>query len=150
MKTLLIVVPFALLSLVAGCGTVNHAQYQVTGPRRADNTQAAVSADERERVREILTTIAARFKLKDFTETCLVSNVIVYFQEEDSDNPIKLTARHMNGKVLIDLMRTLPEMGETLRHQALKETLLSELKNAFGDRVSPSNFRKPVPAPAPL
>ena len=105
MKTLCIVSPFAFLLLVSGCGTINHAQYQITGPSRADNVHAAVSADERERVRVMLTTIAARFKLQDFTESGLIPNVIVYFQEQDSQNPLHRSRRHTAQRTTRALFR---------------------------------------------
>jgi hypothetical protein len=140
----------AWLFLLSGCGTVNHTQYQLSGPRRADGFHAAVGAEDRERVKEILISLAARFKLKDFTQSSMAPNLIVYFQQEDAQNAIKLSARVLNDKILIDLMGTLPEVGETITYRTAKETLLSELKSAFGDRVTIIDFRKTTLAPAPL
>lgn len=140
----------ALSLLLAGCGTVNHAQYQLSGPQRADGLHAAVSGEDREQVREIVTAHAARFKLKDFTQSSRLPNLIVYFQESDAQNPIKLSARVVGDNILIDLMRTLPEVGETLTYRTAKETLWAELKSAFGERLRIVDFRKATLAPAPV
>jgi hypothetical protein len=149
MKIQSLVVPVVLSFLLAGCaGTVNHTQYELTGPRRADGLHASVSADDREGVKEIVTALAARFKLKDFSESSRMPNIIVYFQETDAQNPIKLSARVVGENVLVDLMRTLPEVGETLSYRTAKETLSSELKKTFGERVRTVDFRKATLAPA--
>ena len=148
MKIQSIVVPVVLSFLWAGCGTVNHTQYQLNGPRRADGLHAAVSTEDRERVKEIVTAHAARFKLQDFSQSSRIPNLIAYFQEADAQNPIKLSARTVGDKILIDLMGTLPEVGETLTYRTAKETLWSELKSAFGERVIIVDFRKTTLAPA--
>jgi len=147
MKIQSIVVPVVLSFLWAGCGTINHTQYQLTGPRRADGLRAAVSAEDRERVTEIVTALAARFKLKDFSQSSRVPHLLVYFHEPDAQNPMKLSARVVGDHILIDLMRTFAEVGETLTYRSAKETLWSELKDAFGDRVTIVDFRKTTLAP---
>jgi hypothetical protein len=150
MKIQSIVVPVVLSFLLAGCGTVNHTQYQLSGPPRVDGLHAAVSAQDRDQVKEIVMAHAARFKLKDFSQSSRIPNLIVYFQEPDAQNPIKLSARVVGDNILIDLMGTLPEVGETLTYRAAKEALLSELRSAFGGRVTIVDFRKVALAPAPV
>jgi hypothetical protein len=148
MKIQSIVVPVALSLLLAACGTViNHTQYRLSGARRADGLHAAVNAEDRERVTEIVTALAGRFKLKDFRESSQMTNLLVYFHEPDAQNPMKLSARVVGNNILVDLMRTLPEVGETLTYRTAKETLWSELKDAFGERVAIVDFRKTTMAP---
>ena len=130
---------------LAGCTVPNMARYQVsmTGPGATGN--------DKEAVREILQTAATSLKLKDLTTSSLVANTIAYFQEIDSNNPVKLMAWTEGDKIFIDLMHWPDQIGETLPYRGAREYIESELKRRFGDRSSTVAFRtlaveRPKPA----
>lgn len=126
---------------LAGCVIPNQARYQVTstGPGAPAATQA-----DKEVVKEILKTVAGPLKLQDLTASSLMPNVIVYFQEIDSNTPVKLVAWSEGDKILVELMHWPDEVGETRPYRSTREYIETELQRRFGDRSSVVAFKKLV------
>jgi len=135
---------FLGILLLAGCAVPNQARYQVsTAPSGAEAHPAATLADK-ETVKEILQTVAKPLKLQDLTANCVIPNVIVYYQEIDSNTPVKLVAWSEGDKILIELMHWPDTVGETLPYRSTREYIESELQRKFGERSSVVAFRKIV------
>jgi len=133
------------LLIMAGCTMPNESRYQI-GPPAAVGGGArpgATPADQ-EAVKEILQTVAAPLKLKDMTSVSLVPNVIVYYQEIDSNNPVKLIAWSEGDKIFIEMSHWPEEIGETRPYRSTREYIETELKRKFGDRSSVVAFKKLV------
>jgi hypothetical protein len=137
----LAICPLLLAVLLVGCENLNHQQYQVSPG--GSGVQAAVSAEDREAVKEVLQTVAAELHLKDLTTSSLVPDIVVSYSEIDVDYPIKLTARVVGNRVLIDLMHSHPYGGETDPYRRARAVLTSELKGKFGDRFQIAPRLKP-------
>ncbi len=136
-----------------GCGTVNHTQYHVAGPGRADSgVRAVVQPADRDAAKEIVQSIASELKLRDMTDTSVVPNVIVYYQQIDTETPVKLCAWTRGGEIIVDLIQTPGTPGETLLYRTAKEKLLAALEQQFGKRMSLAPYQKelkPAATPAP-
>jgi hypothetical protein len=132
-----------MLGLVlAGCTVPNQARYQVSSTPPGAESHPAVTAADKEIVKEILQTVAKPLKLQDLTASSLVPNVIVYYQEIDSNTPVKLIAWSEDDKILIDLMHWPEMVGETLPYRSTREYIESELQRRFGQRSSVVGFKK--------
>ncbi len=132
------------LLLAAGCTVPNQARYQVSAV--APSATTATQADK-DAVKEILQTAAQSLKLKDLTASAIAPNAIVYFQEIDSNTPVKLIAWSEGGKILIELMHWPDTLGETLAYRRAREYVESELQRRFGDRSSTVAYKKIVARP---
>ena len=131
------------LTVLAGCSIPNEARYQISPPASlAGDTRTPVSPADQATVKEILQSVAAPLKLKDMTAYSLVPNTIVYYQEIDSNNPVKLIAWSEGEKVLIELTHWPEAIGETLPYRSTREYIESELKRRFGSRSSVVGFKK--------
>ena len=125
--------------VVAGCTVQNQARYVVSST--GAGAPAATAADK-EIVKDILQAVAKPLKLQDLTASSLVPNVIVYYQEIDSNTPVKLIAWSEGDKILIDLMHWPDMVGETLPYRSTREYIESELAKRFGARSSVVAFKK--------
>ena len=135
---------FSLLTsvlLLAGCTVPNQARYQVFP---ASATHPTATPADQAAVKEIIQTAAKTLKLEDMTASSIVPNTIAYFQQVDSNTPVKLIAWNENGKILIELMHWPDTLGETLPFRSTREYIESELKQRFGDRASVVAFKKLV------
>jgi hypothetical protein len=130
-----------LLGLLAwaGCTVQNQSRYEVAA---AGSGTSAPSDADKATVKEILQTVAKPLKLQDLTSTSLVPNTIVYYQEIDSNTPVKLIAWSEGDKIFIDLMHWPDEVGETLPYRSTREYIESELAQRFGARSSIVGFKK--------
>ena len=127
---------FCLLLLVcAGCDTINHAQYQVLGPVSVTGTRAVISSQDRENVKEILQAAAARLHYEDRLQQSLTPNTIASYAEPDSENPISFMAWAKDPVIIIDIIHKPTQLGESSAYQKVLNTLLSDLKEKFGDRI---------------
>jgi hypothetical protein len=128
----------ALLAAVflAGCAeTLNHAQYKLIGPASGESVRASAPAADQAALKEILSSIAAQFKLTEMSGASLMPNTIAYFTEIDASYPIQLNAYVVGDQVVVDLLHSHPYGGETAKYDQIKGLLLSELKSKFGNRV---------------
>jgi hypothetical protein len=119
---------------VTGCNTLNYSQYQVKGPVSEVGARATLSAADRDAVKEIVSAIAAQYKLRDMTSSSLVPNTIAYFAQMDVDYPMEIKVYTAGDQVLVDVMQSNPG-GETQVFRQLRETVLYELDQRFGARV---------------
>ena len=128
--------------LGSGCDSINQSQIQVLPGRSATGTAVAtVPATEREAVKEALQQIALKHKLQDRTAFSLYPDVICdYYQpvtvQPPSKNPIRLTAWVSGNRIIIDLSQKSIEGGEPIAYQNLRDQIVAELKERFGDRVT--------------
>lgn len=132
---------FVGLLLVAGCTMPNQARYQVSSATPSGEARPAATAADQQIVKEILQTVAGPLKLKDMTGVSLVPNTIVYYQEIDSNNPVKLIAWSEGPKIFIEMMHWPDQIGETLPYRSTREYIESELKRKFGERSSVVAFK---------
>ena len=136
------------LFLLAGCSIPNQARYVISPAGPAGDPRVTATAADQEIVKEILQTVAKRLKLQDMTASSLDPNTIVYYQEIDSNNPVKLIAWSDGGKILIELMHWPDQIGETLPYRSTREYIESELKRKFGSRSSVVAFKNLDPKSA--
>jgi|SRR6185369_4590676 len=128
---------FLGLLLLAGCTIPNQSRYTISAPGRAG---APVAADK-ESVKEVLQTVASQLKMKDMTASSLAPNLIVYYQQIDSNYPVKLMAWTEGDKIVIELSHWPETIGEGMSYRNSREYIESELKTRFGDRSSIVAFR---------
>lgn len=133
------------LLMMAGCTMPNEARYQI-GPPAAigGGVRPGASPADQDTVKEILQTVATPLRLKDMTGYSLLPNTIVYYQEIDSNNPVKLIAWSEGDKIFIELTHWPEEIGESRPYRSTREYIESELKRKFGDRSSVIAFKKLV------
>jgi hypothetical protein len=127
--------------LLAGCTVQNQARYMISPAGASVAAQREAAAADKDNVKEILQTAAKSLRLNDMTASSLVPNTLVYFQQIDSNTPVKLIAWTEGGKILIDLAHWPDTIGETLSYRSAREYIESELKKRFGDRSSVVAFR---------
>lgn len=132
---------FLSLLLLAGCSIPNQARYVISPAGTTGAAVGGATIADQETVKEILQTVAKALKLQDMTAASLVPNTIVYYQEIDSNTPVKLIAWGEGGKILIELMHWPDQIGETLPYRSTREYIESELKRKFGDRSSVVAFK---------
>lgn len=120
--------------LLAGCESLNYSQYQILGPVDPFGVRAAIPPADREAVKQIVGAVAARFKLVDMTASSLVPNILAYYTEIDVANPLEIKVYLTADKVVVDLMQT-SAGGETATYRELKQALVRDLAEKFGDRV---------------
>ncbi len=133
------------LVVLAGCSVPpNQARYEVSSAPPGAESHPAISEADKETVKEILATVAKPLKLHDLTASSLVPNTIVYYQEIDSNTPVKLMAWIEGNKIFIDLMHWPESVGETRPYRSTREYIESELERKFGDRSSVVAFKKLV------
>jgi hypothetical protein len=126
--------------LVTGCNTLNYSQYEVKGPVNNLGVRTALSAADRDAVKEIAGTVAAEFKMKNMTASSMVPNTVAYFVEIDVNNPMEIKVYNSGGQVLVDVLQS-NAGGETLAFRQLKETMQSELDKRFGSRMEITPFK---------
>lgn len=128
--------------LGSGCDSVNQSQVQVLPKRTVTGTTVAtVPANERAAVKDALQQIALKHKLEDHTALSLYPDIICdYYQpvtvQPPSKNPIRLTAWVTGNRIVVDLRQKSVEGGEPIAYQNLREQILADLKERFGDRVT--------------
>jgi hypothetical protein len=133
-----VLAPFCLFITLAlftaGCGTLNHRQYEIR-PVMTVAGRPTVSVADTEALKEILRRSAARLNLEERTKSSLVPGTLVYFIAPDSSTPIKLIGWIQDGKMMVDLMHAPDGLGEDLRYRDEKERLWSALQEKFGPRA---------------
>lgn len=110
-------------------------QYQVVGPTPAVGARVAVSADDQQKVKEIVKAVAVKMRFEDRTDTSLVPGTLVRYAQPVRENPMTLVAWVNKGNVIVDFMQESPVLGETEAYRTTKDTLLLDLQRAFGDRL---------------
>ena len=110
-------------------------QYQVIGPTPVVGGRATVSAADQESVKEIVKAVAVKMRFEDRTDTSLVPGTLVRYAQPVRENPMTLIAWVNKGNVVVDFMQESPVLGETEAYRGTKETLLLELRRAFGERL---------------
>ena len=121
--------------LLTACETLNFSQYQVVGTVNQLGVRAAVSPADQEAVKQIVSSVAAQFKLVNMTASSLVPNIVAYYTELDVANPIEIKVYTSEDKLVVDLMQS-STGGETSAFRDLKDTLVRELTDRFGDRLN--------------
>jgi len=124
-----------VLLAVTGCDTVNHSQIQVLAPRPERGATATVPASERDTVKRVLTDIATRLHFEDRTEISLTPNTICSYAQPDVKYPMSIKAWVAGDRISIDLFQRPPETGETEAYRKLRNEIMSQLKQHFGDRL---------------
>ena len=122
--------------LLVGCRMVNQSQYQIAGSSHHEGMQAVVTAENRQAVKAVLAETAAKLRFQDLTEQSLVPDVIGYWQQQETDLPMRLLARVVGDRVVIDLLHYPYPLGETLDYRAAKELLLADLRTKFRGKVT--------------
>ena len=98
--------------------------------------QAVVTAENRQAVKAVLAETAAKLRFQDLTEQSLVPDVIGYWQQQETDLPMRLLARVVSDRIVIDLLHYPYPLGETLDYRAAKELLLADLRTKFRGKVN--------------
>ena len=129
---------FSLL-LLAGCAIPNQARYQISAASPRGGPAAGLA--DKESVKNILQTAAAPLKLKDLTASSLAPNIVAYYQQIDSNTPVKLIAWSEGEKIFIELAHWPDSIGETMAYRKAREYIESELKQKFGERSSVVAFK---------
>jgi hypothetical protein len=128
--------------LSGGCDSINQSQIQVMPARTATGTAVATApATEREAVKQALQQIALKHKFEDRTALALHPDVLCdYYQpvtvQPPSKNPMRLTAWVSGDKIVIDLSQKSIEGGESIAYQNLRNQIVTELTERFGNRVT--------------
>ena len=138
LKTISLTVLLSSLFL-AGCTIENQSRYQITAAGTAG--AAGVTQADKDMVKDILHAAAAKLRLQDLTSISLVPNTIVYYQEIDSNTPVKLIAITEGDKIVIELTHWPDTIGETLPYRSTREYIESELASRFGERSSVVAFK---------
>ena len=124
---------FALI--ITGCDTVNHAQLQVLAPKAERRAGAAISAPEREAVKQTISEIALRWRLEDRTGISLTPDTICSYAQPDVKYPISIKAWASSDRISVDIFQPPPEVGESGAYQKFRNEVMSALKKQFGERV---------------
>jgi len=138
MKTISLTVLLSSLFL-AGCTIENQSRYMISAAGTAGG--AGVTQADKDMVKDILHVAATKLRLQDLTSVSLVPNTIVYYQEIDSNTPVKLIAATEGDKIVIELTHWPDTIGETLPYRGTREYIESELANRFGERSSIVAFK---------
>jgi hypothetical protein len=131
----------SVMLLSSGCDSVNQSQIQILPTRSTRGTAiATVPASERNAVKLALQQIAAKYKFSDHTELSLHPDILCdYFQpvttQPPSKNPMRLAAWISRDRVVIDLSQKSIEGGEPMAYQNLRNQIVADLKQQFGNRV---------------
>jgi hypothetical protein len=140
------------LLLGAGCDTINRSQYQVLGPARADGVRLAVTSEQQEAVRDVLQSVAKDLRFQERTDRSLVPNTIASYGEMDNLNPITFIAYVKQDTILIDILHSPTEVGESLRYRKVRDAILSGLNQRLPagtvkipDRRAPSKNTASTP-----
>lgn len=120
--------------LATGCNTLNYSQDQVKGPVSEIGARLTLSASDREAVKEIVSAIAAQYKLRDMTRSSLVPGTVAYYAQMDVEYPMEIKVYTTGDQILVDVMQSNPG-GETSVFRQLRETVRYELDQRFGSRV---------------
>lgn len=135
-----IVLALALLTLLAtGCTELrqNLTQYQVVGRPNERGVSMAVTTNDREGVKQIVVGLGTQWRLQDRTSSSFLPAVIASFTQDWNETryPTSLLAFENEGKIIVDLSQSSPEVGETQVYQARAQQLLNALREKFGERA---------------
>lgn len=121
--------------ILTGCDTTNHSQIQLLAPRPERGATATVPASERDAVKQVLTEIAIRLHFEDRTAISLTPDTICSFAQPDVKHPMSIKAWMAKDRISIDLLQRPPEAGEPEAYRKLREQIMTQLKERFGDRL---------------
>jgi hypothetical protein len=135
----------ALLSIaLAGCGTLNQAQFQIPDP--------SGSAADRERLVAVVKNAATDAGMVDRTASSKIPNTLVYFEEPVASFRTTLGARTAAGYLIIDLACFHFKACETPTFSFMTKSLADALQTEFGSNwrlvTDPAN-RIPVSRQSP-
>ena len=138
MKTIGLTVLLSSLFL-AGCTIENQSRYLISAAGTTGG--AGLTQADKDMVKDILQAAATKLRLQDLTSVSLAPNTIVYYQEIDSNTPVKLIAITEGDKIVIELTHWPDTIGETLPYRSTREYIESELASRFGERSSVVAFK---------
>jgi hypothetical protein len=136
MKHWIACLSFLALLATTGCDTVTHTQIHVLAPKPPTRSaKATVPAVERDTVKRILTDIATRLRYEDRTAISITPNTICSYAQPDVKHPISIKAWTAGDRIAIDIFQRPPSVGETIAYQKLRDDVMAQLKEHFGDRL---------------
>ena len=127
-KPITVIVISALLS---ACDTFNRDQLLLR-----PNIQDVAHSDDAKIITDVIGGIATIEGFKDERSESRVSGTtLAYYVEDVEYFPIYLGAREVGGKIIVDLSHFHPGYGETEKYKRIKQKLITQLSQKFGDRV---------------
>lgn len=121
--------------LLAGCDSVNHAQFNVLPPKVERGMTATIVTADREAVKQIVSEVAVRWRFEDRTAISLTPDTLCSFAQPDVKHPISVKAWMADGRISVDIQQPPPEVGESAVYQRFRNEILSGLEKQFGERV---------------
>ena len=136
-----------LLSTLVACNTTTQTRFEINP---LDNPSTP-STEDRDAVKDVLAGAATELRLKDFTATSIVPETIVFYQQSDTSNPLKVIAWVEDSRIFVDVLQFPSEPGESMLYQRARNLVQRELTKRFGERSAVVNFRaldRPAPSDA--
>jgi hypothetical protein len=121
--------------LLAGCDSVNHAQFHVVPPKVERGMTATIVTADREAVKRIVSEVAVRWRFEDRTAISLTPDTLCSFAQPDVKYPISVKAWMAGDRISVDIQQPPPEVGETAVYQRFRNEVISGLEKHFGERV---------------
>lgn len=121
--------------LLAGCDSVNHAQFNVVPPKVERGMTATIVTADREAVKQIVSEVAIRWRFEDRTAISLTPDTLCSYAQPDVKYPISVKAWMADGRISVDIQQPPPEVGESAVYQRFRNDILSGLEKHFGERV---------------
>ena len=134
-KSLTMLAAVAAMAL-GGCGeTANRSQYQFGGAPVGENAAVNFTTEDRESLRQLIASVADRFKLQDMTAGSLVPGVFAHFRQIDASYPVQIVGYNAGQRPIVEVIQTHPYGGETDLYRHVKEALVEEIDRQFKGRV---------------
>jgi hypothetical protein len=121
--------------LLAGCDSVNHAQFHVVAPKVERGMTATIVTADREAVKRIVSEVAVRWRFEDRTAISLTPDTLCSFAQPDVKHPISVKAWMAGDRISVDIQQPPPEVGESAVYQRFRNDVMSGLEKHFGERV---------------
>lgn len=121
--------------LLAGCDSVNHAQFHVLAPKVERGMTATIVTADREAVKQIVSEVAVRWRFEDRTAISLTPDTLCSFAQPDVKHPISVKAWMAGDRISVDIQQPPPEVGESAVYQRFRNEVMSGLEKHFGERV---------------
>lgn len=109
---------------------------QVLAPKPATRSATAtVPASEIQAVKRVLSDMATRLRYEERTEISITPGTICSYAQPDVKHPISIKAWSAGDRIVIDIFHRPPATGETLAYRQLRDDIMAQLKDQFGDRL---------------
>jgi hypothetical protein len=118
----------ASCGVVAGCDTLDFAQYKISG--------AAPRPSDRAIVVTLTNAAASKADLVERRAASSVGDTLVYFAEPVEHFPTTLGARVVDDNIVVDLACFHPGPGRSKAFAAVRKVLDASLSDQFGSRLS--------------